>query len=189
MTQDGPSDVYGTVIAWDLLTNPQSYYHSFYRLQSLPVPNWASTLLLRIFISLGGMAHAEQVLITLLIVAHFFAFAFACRAFNPAGSVCWSPVAAALIQTYFLTRGYYNFQLGMVVCVAVVGYALKSRTVSGPFRAVVLALASIALYFTHVLSFFVAITTLVTIMGWAGIVDVSRRKSVLKRRSHGFWSS
>jgi hypothetical protein len=183
VTQDGPSDVYGTVVAWDLLTNPQSYYRSFYRLQSLPVPNWASTLLLRIFIYLGGMAHAEQVLITFLIVAHFFAFAFACRAFNPAGSICWSPVAAALIQTFFLTRGYYNFQLGMVLCVAVVGYAMRSRAAPGPSRPVILALSSVALYFTHVLSFFVAIATLVTIMGWAGIADVSRRKSALKEIS------
>ena len=126
VTQDGPSDVYGTVVAWDLLTNPQSYYRSFYHVQALPIPNWATTLLLKIFIYLGGMAHAEQVLITFLIIAHFFSFTFACRAFNPTGSLRWSPLAAALIQTFFLTRGYYNFQLGMVLCEVIVGYALKS---------------------------------------------------------------
>jgi len=183
VTQDGPSDVYGAVVAWDLLTNPQSYYRSFYRLQALPIPNWASTLLLRIFIYLGGMAHAEQVLITFLIIAHFFAFTFACRAFNPAGSLRWSPVAAALIQTFFLTRGYYNFQLGIVIFEVIVGYALKSTGVPGPSRLLILSLSSVALYFTHALSLLVGIVTLVTIMGWAGIVDVSRRKSALKEIS------
>jgi hypothetical protein len=183
VTQDGPSDVYGTVVAWDLLTNPQSYYRSFYHVQALPMPNWATTLLLKIFIYLGGMAHAEQVLITFLIVAHFFAFTFACRAFNPAGSLRWSPLAAALIQTFFLTRGYYNFQLGMVLCEVIVGYALKSTGPPSRSRPLVLSLSSIALYFTHVLSLLVAIATLVTIVGWPGIVDVSRRKSALKEIS------
>jgi len=153
--------VYGSVVTWDLLTNPHSSYGSVYRLQHELIPNSATTLILRVFVALAGAAHAEQLLVSFVFIFHFFAFAYVCRR--------WSPLANALIQTYFLTRGYYNFQLGMSACLILVSYGIgqiENRTRRGTL---VLALGSAALYLTSLLPLLIAVITLVTIACWTSI--------------------
>ncbi len=156
--------MYGSVVTWDLLTHPHSSYGSVYRLQHELIPNSAATLILRVFVALAGTAHAEQLLVSFVFVFHFFAFAYLCR--NGHG---WSPMANALIQTYFLTRGYYNFQLGMSACLVLIGYGMaqiENRTRRGTM---VLALGSAALYLTSLLPLLIAVVTLVTIVCWTSI--------------------
>jgi hypothetical protein len=165
VTQDGPSHIYGTIVTWDLLTHAHSSYGSIYRLQPEPAPTWTTTVILRMLIGIAGPARAEQLLVSLLFIFHFVCYGFACRCFA-SGRLCWSPVANVLIQTYFLTRGYYNFQLGMDVFLLLLGYGvgyMQRRDRSG---AVILGLGSVVLYFTHILPTLIAVITLTVVAGW-----------------------
>jgi len=173
ITDGGPSYIYGAVTTWDLLTNPSSRYGRFYHLQTSPIPNWTGPFLLKGVISLVGVAHADQLMMTFLVCSCFFAFAFACRAFG-AGSSAWSPVGAALIQTYFFTRGYYTFQLGMVLCVIVVGCGAIQLARPKLSRAIVLSVLSVALYFTHPLPFLVAVVILAIVACWTELAVLPR---------------
>lgn len=168
VTQDGSSHVYGTLVTWDLLTHAHSSYSSIYRLQPEPVPAWTTTAILRMLIWIAGPARAEQLLVSLLFIFNFVCYGFACRCFA-AGRICWSPVANALIQTYFLTRGYYNFQLGMDVFLLLLGYGVLYMQRRDRSRALILSLGFVVLYFTHILPTLIAVITLTVIAGWLSI--------------------
>jgi len=180
ITQDGPSHVYGSVVTWDLLTHPHSKYETVYRLQHELIPNSATTLILRAFVALAGTAHAEQLLVSFVFVFHFFAFAYVFRQ-----GCHWSPLANALIQTYFLTRGYYNFQLGMSACLVLISYGItqiENRTQRGT---IVLTLGSAALYLTSLLPLLIAVITLVAIVCWTSRFNMRKLLWLLAALSPG----
>jgi hypothetical protein len=150
VTEDGPSHVYASVVARELLFHPQSPYHAVYALQHVPIPNWTSTVLLALFASIVGSRHAEQLLVTFLMILGFYAFSFAAKSF-PGAPKRWTPLANALLMTFFLTRGYYNFELGMMLGLLILGYAVRHLEEVTPARASILCLGWVILFFTHLL--------------------------------------
>jgi len=173
VTQDGPSHLYGSVVARDLLINPHSPYRAVYALQRRPIPNWTSTVLLAAFASVVGQAHAEQLLVSFLMLFGFFAFSYASASFDP-GPTRWSPLANVLLQTYFLTRGYCNLQLGMAFGLIVLGYATRRLDSFKPTQAAILALGWIALFFTHLLPAAPAMMAVLIMAAWVHLPRLLR---------------
>ena len=108
VTEDGPSHLYTAVVARNLLLHPHSEYAKVYAFNPHVVPNWGSTLVLGLIASIAGVEHAEQLFITLAVIAGFFAFAYAIRSVAPEVN-CWTPLANFLLQSWFLWLGFYNF--------------------------------------------------------------------------------
>jgi hypothetical protein len=173
VTQDGPSHLYTAVVAKELLLNPQSPYHSVYRLQGKLVTNWSTIALLNALVIVVGPQHAEKALITLSVVLGFFGLAYFTRALDGQGSP-WSPVLNFLLSTWFLWIGFHNFYLGVALVCFVVGYYIRhARELNGP-RALALAGALLLLFFTHVFSAGLALALMAPIAGWTYLLTPDR---------------
>jgi hypothetical protein len=159
VTQDGPSHLYGATIARDLLINRgSSVYAPLYRIQPSIVPNWTSTVALAMAESIVGPEHANQLLVSALMLIGFLGFGYAVRT--------WTPVANVLIQTWFLGVGFYNFYLGMALLLFVVGYYTRHAERLNRRDAIVLAAGLLAVFFTHVVAAAIAVMTVLVVGIW-----------------------
>lgn len=169
LTQDGPSHLYGATIARDLLINHgQSVYSSLYKFQPAMVPNWTSTLALAAAESVVGPEHANQLLVSALLLIGFLGLGYALRA--------WTPVANVLIQTWFLGAGFYNFYLGMALLLFVVGYYARHAEQLNRRHAIVLAAGLLAVFFTHIIAAALAVMTLTVMTVWIAFFNPRVRR-------------
>jgi hypothetical protein len=151
LTQDGPSHLYNAVVMRDLLLHRStSPYSPFYTLQRVAVPNWTGTIVFALAATVAGEAHAEQLVTSLAVLLGFFGFCYAIRSLDPT-SPPWTPVACMVFQSWFLYIGFYNFYLGMALVPLVLGYYLRRAKAIRPVQALVLSLALLAVYLTHLI--------------------------------------
>jgi hypothetical protein len=173
ITQDGPSHLYGATIARDLLVNHgHSVYSSLYTIQRTIVPNWTSTLALGLAESIVGPEYADALLVSTLVLIGFLGLSYANRAFSPTPSL-WTPVSNVMIQSWFLSAGFYNFYLGMALLPFVIGFYARNQERLNLIRAIVLGSGLLVLFFTHVMPAAIAILTLLVIGFWISFVTVS----------------
>jgi hypothetical protein len=159
VTQDGPSHLYGATVARDLLIHHgNSVYSALYRFQPAIVPNWTSTLALAAAESMVGPEHATQLFVSALMLIGFLGFGYALRA--------WTPVANFLIQTWFLSVGFYNFYLAMALLLFVIGYYARHAEQLNRRHTIALAAGLLAVFFTHVIAAALAVTTLLVMSVW-----------------------
>jgi hypothetical protein len=189
LTQDGPSHVYTATVARTMLFDHHSVYRPFYKFNGRLVPNWGSTLLIGAVGAVSGAAHAEQALMSLSILAGFFAFAYAIKAIDP-DAVRWTPIANFVLQVWYPWIGFYNFYLGMVLCPILIGFYVR-RIHRLTFRAA-LAIAGglVALFFTHVIPAILTVLTLASCAIWVHlIVPLWRRDANVLRTAarHLIW--
>jgi len=165
ITQDGPSHLYTAVVAWNLVFHPTSVYSAIYQLQPLTNPNWATTVMLGCLSALAGVEHAEKLLMSLCLLAGFLAFSYAVRSLDPGAA--WSPIANFLVQTWFLWIGYYNFYLGMMLCLFVVGYYLRhARALTWP-KVLAIGIGGLCLGLTHPIPAALMVMALATLALWS----------------------
>ncbi len=150
VTQDGPSHTYTAAIAQNLLLHRHSVYNPVYRFNPRLVPNWGTTIVMNAAAAVAGYGHAEQVTMSLCLLAGFFGLAYARKALNPETSP-WTPLNNFLLQSWFLWVGFYNFYLGMALSLFVIGYYLRDERRLNRRRAAVLSAGLIILFFTHLI--------------------------------------
>lgn len=160
ITQDGPSHLYTATIAWDLLFHSGSVYGAVYQLQPFTNPNWATTVLLGGIAALVGVENAEKVLMSLCLLGGFLAFGYAARA------AC-KPIANFLVQTWFLWIGYYNFYLGMLLCLVLVGFYVRHAPALRWPHALLIALGGVGLGLTHPVPAALTVMALVLLALWS----------------------
>ncbi len=82
------------------------------------------------------------------------------------GSPVWDPLSNFLLNSWFLWAGFYNFYLGMALCVMLVGfYMLYLRDLTRQ-RTALLAGGLLLLFFTHVLPAVLALMAIAFVTGW-----------------------
>jgi hypothetical protein len=167
VTQDGPSHLYTAVVAKSLLFHQQPYA-SLYRINRHLLPNWASTILLALCASIAGAGHAEQLMMSLVLCLGFFSFSYAIRAFSPQ-ALPFTPLSNALLETWFLWMGFYNFFLGMVLVPLAVGFYVRRNGKLTIRAAAVLAFGLVILFFVHLLAAAISVMVLVIIAIWLHI--------------------
>ena len=151
LTQDGPSHLYNAIVFRNLLLHPHGLYASIYRFQPRLVSNWAIPLLLGPLEPLVGAAHAEAALSTLSVLLAFAAVTYFRRAIDGEKSRACDPLTNFLINSWFLWSGFYNFYLGMALCLALIGYYLRRAKSFSLRHSIVLALGLAGLFFVHAL--------------------------------------
>jgi hypothetical protein len=165
-TQDGPAHVYTAFMAKDLVFHRHtSPYHAVYRIQKTVLPNWTCTVLLAGFLSVFGPDRAEAFLMSVCLLAGYFSFAYGVRAFAPRGNP-WMVMGNWLVQSWFLWSGFYNFYLGMALLPLLLGYYVRHAHQFDWRRAGTLALALVAVFFTHLIPAMVGAMALFTVGAW-----------------------
>lgn len=159
-TIDGPSHVYN---AWILRQygNTEEYplFQQYYEIDWRPIPNWFSHAALALLMFPFGPRAAEKVLLSGLVVL----FAFAARFL--AGSVDqergWRGyLALPLLYNQLLLLGFYNFCFSLAFYLLVLGYWWRRR--SSPSRGFAVKLNALLLlcWFSHIVSFVLALASL-----------------------------
>jgi hypothetical protein len=138
-------------------------------LQSDLTSNWTTTVLLNVAVLLFGVDHAEQVLATLSIILGFFSFGYFSSALNPQ-TTPWTPIGNFLLNTWFLWIGFYNFYLGMAVCMLVAGFYVRYAHAMTLVRIAGLAAALVDVFFTHALAAGIAIMAVSVLVIWIYLV-------------------
>jgi hypothetical protein len=168
VTQDGPSHLYTAIVAKKLLFGEQPYA-SVYSINPHIIPNWASTVLFALSASIAGVRHAEQVMMSLMLVAGFFSFSYGVRALAPK-ALPWTPLSNALLETWFLWVGFYNFYLGMALLPLGIGFYARRNCKLTTRSAAVVALSLLGLYFVHLIAAAISLLVLAIIAIWVHIL-------------------
>ena len=190
VTQDGPSYLYNAVVAKKLLFHEQPYV-LFYRINSHVVPSWASTILFGLSASVAGAAHAEQLMMSLVLCLGFFSFSYAIRAFSPK-ALPFTPLSNALLETWFLWMGFYNFFLGMALLPLGIGFYVRRDGKLTRRAAVMLAFGLVILFFVHLLAAGIAIMALAILGAWLHFVrpkqgPIQADCGMARARQECFW--
>jgi hypothetical protein len=168
VTQDGPSYLYNAVVAKKLLFHEPPYV-LLYRINSHVIPSWASTILFGLSTPLAGAAHAEQLIMSLVLCLGFFSFSYAIRAFSPK-ALPFTPLSNAVLETWFLWMGFYNFYLGMALVPIGIGFYARRDGKLTMRAAAMLAFGLVILFFTHLLAAGIAVLALAILGAWLNLV-------------------
>jgi hypothetical protein len=173
-TQDGSSYVYSAVVARDLLFNPHSVYAPLYEFQKSVVPNWGTTIVLNVILSFVGVGYAEKVLMSLNLVIGFFSFSYCLRSIAP-NAPPWTPIANFVLQNWLLWTGFYNFYLGTMLGLLIIGAYLR-RTNGLTIRwAITLSVGLVAVFFTHLMAAALTALAVGVIAVWMSFVSEGSR--------------
>ncbi len=169
ITEDGPSHIYTSVVArnllGNLLLNRTSHYGGIYRFNSQIIPNWGSSILLGIFVPVVGVNQAEKLMMSFSLLVGFLSISYAIWSLSPQW-IPWMPLTNMLLQVWFLWTGFYDFYLGMVLCPLVVGYFIRNYDRLTARRAVVVGIGLCGIFLTHLLAAAIAGLVLAVVGLW-----------------------
>lgn len=164
-TVDGSSYVYSAVVARDLLLHPDSAYASLYEFQRSVVPNWGTMIFLNVILSFVGVENAEKLLMSLYLVIGFFCFSYCVRSIAPTESP-WTPIANFVLQNWLLWAGFYNFYLGTMLGLLLIGFYIRHPSGIPVRRAGILSIGLVAVFFAHLMAAVLTGLALVVIASW-----------------------
>lgn len=166
-SQDGPSHLYNTVVFTDLLWHPNSFFSQFYELNLRPFPNWTFTALASILHLLLPIVAVEKLILSAYLVGLVLAGFYFVRSIDAEKT----PLGFGFFlfgYNWFLLMGFYNFCLSIPLALFVIGYGLRHRGFLSARRLVLMAVLFLLLYFSHLVSFGVAVLALVVSFGLFG---------------------
>ncbi|MGY1592609.1 hypothetical protein ACI79D_11575 [Geodermatophilus sp. SYSU D00708] len=158
LSQDGPAHVAG---AWALVHRGDdgavgAALQEHYRVDLTPVPNMAATLLLAGLLQVVGPDAAERLLVAGIVAGLVAALAYAVRGVSPRAG--WLAVVALLFgSSHLLAYGFYNFTLGVIGALLVLGVALRRRSGWSPRAVAALAVLSVLTWSAHLLPWVVGV--------------------------------
>lgn len=153
VTLDGPAHLYNSVVARDLISNPASDFAPYFQINTNPVPNSLDHSILILLGTFLPLSIADLILHLLITAGICFAFRFLVLQINRE-QVFASWLIFPFCQTAIFFLGFYNFELGIALCLLITGIWLKTENQPVRFSTVLLLLMlSTLLYFTHLIPF------------------------------------
>ena len=151
VTVDGPAHLAGAAA----LLHSGDVSQALYRVDPTPVPNLLQTLLLAALLSVTGPDGAERMLVLAYALGLPLAMRCALRGVQPQSG--WLAVAAVpFVGGYLYTYGFYDFCLGLVGMLLVMGFALRQRTGWSATATATLSLLLLLTWIAHLLPLVVA---------------------------------
>lgn len=183
VTQDGPSHLYTAIVAKKLLFHDAAF-RFLYHVNPHTVPSWGSTILLGLCAWIVGAAHAEQLMMSLCLCAGFFSLSYALWALSPE-MIPFTPLSNAVLETWFLWVGFYNFYLGIVLVPLAIGFYVRRNGRLTARAGAALALGLVMLFYVHLLAAAIAMLTLGTLAVWLHILRPVASAKRLNWRDQG----
>lgn len=169
-TQDGPSHLHTAAVVESLVFHGKGPYRNVYSRQRGITTNLGATAVVIPLEWVFGKNHTEQVLWVLVLTVLYAGIVIFVRALG-GGWNAMHPITNFLILPWFLWIGFYNFLLGMGLCLLFLAYYWR-RAAGMTWRQVLLLhLFFGVLYCVHVMAFFMAL------LG-AGVIAVLQRVGV-----------
>tara|TARA_R100001015_G_C4618848_1_gene175421 strand:- start:45 stop:1562 length:1518 start_codon:yes stop_codon:yes gene_type:complete len=124
VTIDGPAHLYNSYLIYQLLFEEAGLAHQFYELNSFWVPNASGHYLLVFLQLIFSPIIAEKVLISGLIIAQAYALRYFWLSFSKA-AIYLVYLAFPLIFSLTFFFGFYNYTVGLVFYLLLLGYAIR----------------------------------------------------------------
>jgi hypothetical protein len=150
-SQDGPAHLENAAILRDYHDPDRPLLRTFYHLNTDPVPNWFSHLLLAGLLNVASPLVAEKVLLTVYWTLLPLSVRYAVRAVRPDAGYL-AVLAFPFADNVFLHMGFYNFCFSLAFYFLVVGYWLRHREHFDVRRTLVLAALVMVLFFCHLVA-------------------------------------
>lgn len=153
LTCDGPCHLYNARILHDSWTGAHSaFYEKFYKVSYTTAPNATTTYLLAVLLFLFKGAVAEKVFLSLYVIL-LSAGSIKLLQKLQGGSSLWQLAAMPVVFTFLLSKGFYNFSLGVALWPWMVWAWLSFLDHRKRAWAVAFTGISALTYFTHLLPF------------------------------------
>lgn len=165
ITQDGPSHLYTALVARDLFLHPHGLYASAYMFHHRLTSNWGTIVLFNLLAPVFGAGRAEAALASLSVLIAFACVAYFRRSVDSTAS-SFDPMTNFLVNTWFLWVGYYNFYLGMVAAMLLVGFCIRHSVSPTKRQAVAFGAALTIVFFVHVIGAALAIMAALLVFAW-----------------------
>ena len=163
--QDGPAHLYTAASLRAVLAGGGSPLQQLYELNRIPVPNWTNTAVFTAAGALVGQRHAEALAFSLYVLAAYFCFSYALRALAP-GWPLFHPVLNALVWPKYLFFGFFNFYLGIAGMAFTLAFFIRHWAGAGWRLYLRLGGLLLLLYFTHLVTAFLAAGALLAAGVW-----------------------
>jgi len=173
-SQDGPSHLYNSVIFTDLWAHEKGFFAQFYDLNWRPFPNWTFTILASLLHPLLWINTVEKILLSAYLVGFVSAVFYFLRSIS-AEKTAIGFGAFLLGYNWHLLMGFYNFCFSVPLALVTIGYCIRHRGFIHGGRMCSLMGLLLALYFSHVVSFGLALLVVAILFGFFG----QRRLSAL----------
>jgi len=151
VTEDGASHSYNAGVLYNLLSGNDDFLGQYYKINTVPSPNWLGHLLLAYTGHWFGVAAGAKILHLTYIVGFALAFRQLMFTVSPQPRLM-SYLVFPLIYNEVFLFGFYNYCLGMVFMLVVMNSWLRFVTNPSWWRAWWLLIALTLLWFSHQLT-------------------------------------
>jgi hypothetical protein len=171
-TGDGPAHLYCAHVLSDLLFDKTSYFHQFFNLNLLPVPNAMIQLLLVPLLLIFSSAIANKVIVTLIIIIFISGYQYMAGAIT--GKKNYVFTILLLVFCFPLKMGLYSLVGGFGVMLFTMGYYIKHQ---GNFSKVKLFVLTILITLTWFWHLFACMSLLVLMLSYESILFISHLRN------------
>ena len=178
-TNDGPEHVYNALVIHDLVAGRENAITKTYAIDPHPYPNWIGHALMAMLMAVVPPVIAEKLLFSAIVLMFLAAAWMLARSSSPAYAFLAIPFTFhSMLQT-----GFYNYSLGVALCIATIAMWWKRRDTPDARTISAIAAMLVLCYFSHPLSIAVAIISIA--MLWLGTLR-GRRLAVHARHLVAF---
>ncbi|MCD6063665.1 MAG: hypothetical protein K0R82_1576 [Flavipsychrobacter sp.] len=171
LTTDGPCHVYNASVLRQFWNGNTAFYDRFYTLNTDLHPNWLSHIVLAVLMYVFNPFTAEKILISLCLLLLAGGFRYFILGFSARQHYLALWVIPFLWQMAMF-MGFYNYMLSIGCMFWISGYWLRYRDTVTWKQVLLCSLASVVLYFMHLLGIFLCIA----VMGLVSLSDILRHK-------------
>lgn len=176
LTCDGPCHLYNARILHDSWTGAHSaFYEKFYKVSYTTAPNATTTYLLAVLLFVCKGVIAEKVFLSLYVTLLSAGSIKLLRKLNGNSSL-WQLAAMPVVFTWLLSKGFYNFSLGVALWPWMVWAWISFVERRKRSQALIFAGISVVTYFTHLLPFLAAAAVCGCLTLSYGLADRSSKK-------------
>jgi hypothetical protein len=150
-SQDGPAHLANANLIREYDQPDRTAFRAYYVLNKNLTPNWFGHLVLAGLLSLIPMLVAEKVFLSGYVILLPISVRYAVSAVRP-DSAFLAVLAFPFVYNYLFHMGFYSFSYGLPMFFFFSGYWLKHRDWFTFYKTIILAVLSLLLYFSHIVT-------------------------------------
>ncbi len=123
-TADGPAHLHNANLLLQLIKGDE-ILKEFYQINSLPLANWTSHIVLTVFNSFLPAWIAEKIFVILYVSGMALSFRYLIKAANPL-NLSLSLLIFPFIHSFLFHSGFYNFSISLIILFLILGILFKA---------------------------------------------------------------